>query len=233
MYITAVDSPDSVFFQVSGTEERIDNLMANLKDFCESGQALPVQAISPNELCLALFPEDNRWYRAVAEEVLQEGIVVRFIDYGNTDTVTVDNIRVFDSEFLSEQVLAAECMLSGIKPVGDNGEWCAETVDFLSSAGGDDGFVVTVLSTTKDLEVTLSDQNGDLSQRLISKGLARSSHIEPAMSVSASQPSVSYQSPVINEGKTMEVYITDVTSPGQFYCQLADYGNSLDESKYL
>lgn len=234
VYITAVDSPESIFCQLSGTEERIDNLMANLKDFCESGQALPVHAISPNELCLALFSEDNTWYRAVAEEVSPEEIVVRFVDYGNTDTITLDSLRTFDSQFLTEQVLAVECKLAGVKPVSGNGEWSAEAVDFLLNAGGDDGFFISVVSTTSDLEVTLSDQNGDLSQRLISEGLARSSQQEPAAPVlAASQPStdVSYQYPVVNDGKMMEVYITDITSPGQFYCQLADYGNSLDESK--
>lgn len=237
VYITSVESPDSVYCQLSGTEERLENLMTNLKDFYESGQGLLVQSISPNDLCTALFSEDDTWYRATAEEVSPEEITVRFIDYGNTDTLSLDNIRVFDSQFLSEQVLAVECKLSGIKPTSDNGEWSAEAADFLSNAGGDDGFVLKVISSTNLLEVTLSDQNGDLSQRLINEGLAKSSQHEPAVvPVSAVfQPSgsVSYQPPVINVGTTVEVYITDVTSPGQFYCQLADYGDSLDESKWL
>ncbi|KAK3752727.1 hypothetical protein QZH41_018695 [Actinostola sp. cb2023] len=276
IYITAVDSPDMMFCQLSGTEERLENLMGNLKDFYESshGRQLTVHSISPHELCVALVSEDNAWYRAVAEEVSPKEITVRFIDYGSTETLGLDSIKAICDQFLAEQVLAVECKLSGVRPASDDGEWKTEASDFLANAGGDDGFILKISSTANALEVILSDHEGDLAQRLINEGLAKSSQHEPAapkpaapqptvptpavpeaaapkptaptpavpepavakptaptpaVPVTKSSVSMSYQSPAVNAGSNTEVFITDVTSPGQFYCQLAEFGDNLDE----
>lgn len=240
VYITAVDSPETIYCQLNGTEERLENLMANLKEFYESGQQVALQSISPNELCVALFSEDGAWYRAVAEEVSPEGVTVRFIDYGNSETMSLGNVKAIDNQFMSEQILAIECGLSDVMPVRDDGEWSPEAADFLATAGGDDGFILTIKSDKDTLEVALSDNSGDLSQRLVNEGLAKSSRVSAVSSVVQAPPqqappqpgsAETYQSPPVTIGTTVEVYITDVTSPGQFYCQMAEYGDNLDESK--
>lgn len=242
LYITAVDSPDMIYCQVAGTEEKVDNLMASLTAFYESPQSreLSVQSAAAGQVCAALFSQDNAWYRAVVTNISSANATVRFIDYGNTETLALNNIRLLAEEFTKEPILMVKCKLSGVQPFGGAPNWAKEATEFLENVGGDNGFKVKVISSGDILGVKLCDEQGDLSDRLVKEGLAVARQQEadkPVQKPKQSSPKQSskpqtFQSPDIHVGRKIEVYVTDVTSPGIFCCQLAEFGDDLNQSEY-
>lgn len=64
-----------------------------------------------------MFDEDNTWYRAVCTEVAGDGMpAVRFIDFGNNQTVHVNNIRKMPAEFAYRRI-TIDCTLDGINEI--------------------------------------------------------------------------------------------------------------------
>ena len=47
---------------------------------------------------------DNNWYRARVEQVSGPSITVRYIDYGNKETVTVSDLRELEPAMLEPHV---------------------------------------------------------------------------------------------------------------------------------
>jgi tudor domain-containing protein 1/4/6/7 len=219
LYITAVDSPERMYCQLAGTEEKLDCLMSSLASFYGSSEAreLSVQAISVGQVCAA-FTQDKAWYRAVVEKVSSDNITVRFIDYGNTETLSLSNIRLLAEEFVKENVLSVTCKLSGVRPSGGAAEWPREATEFLENVGDEEGFKVKEISSGKVIEVKLCDREGDLGDRLVKKGLAMTNQQEPTKPVNQTKPpspkrgsKECFQSPDIKVGTKVEIYVTDIT----------------------
>jgi len=52
-------------------------------------------------LCVVKFSEDQLWYRAEVVDVVGPGLVhVRYVDYGNSETVSVWQLRKLIDSFL-------------------------------------------------------------------------------------------------------------------------------------
>lgn len=59
---------------------------------------------------------DGNWYRAVVKEILPNGNVkVHFVDYGNTEEVTVNELQTISSVFLQVPFQGVKCWLVGMK----------------------------------------------------------------------------------------------------------------------
>ena len=65
--------------------------------------------------CLAFFDEDGLWYRAVVEEVKENGVSVHYVDYGNSCTVPVENLRMLDPHLSSTPAMALKCSLYNVQ----------------------------------------------------------------------------------------------------------------------
>lgn len=58
---------------------------------------------------------DGNWYRALVEEILPDGnIKVHFVDYGNMEEVTVDELQMIPSKFLKLPFQGMRCWLVGM-----------------------------------------------------------------------------------------------------------------------
>lgn len=67
-----------------------------------------------NKFCLCVSLGDGRWYRALVEEsTSNETFKVQFVDYGNSEVVTLDKLRQISSTFLKLPFQAIQCWLSG------------------------------------------------------------------------------------------------------------------------
>lgn len=58
---------------------------------------------------------DGNWYRALVKEVVPNGNVkVHFVDYGNIEEVTADELQMIPSEFLILPFQGIQCWLVGM-----------------------------------------------------------------------------------------------------------------------
>lgn len=58
---------------------------------------------------------DGNWYRALVHEVVPNGNVkVHFVDYGNMEEVTADELQMIPSKFLNLPFQGVQCWLAGM-----------------------------------------------------------------------------------------------------------------------
>lgn len=61
-----------------------------------------------------LLPGDGNWYRALVREILPSGNVkVHFVDYGNVEEVTTDQLQALSPQFLLLPFQGMQCWLAG------------------------------------------------------------------------------------------------------------------------
>jgi len=84
--------------------------------YSNTGPPQPLPRVAGN------FSVDNTWYRAEVLEIINNNdqptqYKLRYIDYGNTETVTVDRIRALPPEFQKTPAQAKKQNLHILQPL--------------------------------------------------------------------------------------------------------------------
>ncbi|EDV48825.1 uncharacterized protein LOC6552621 [Drosophila erecta] len=74
--------------------------------------AVPGYVPRVGELCLALFSEDESWYRGVCQEVKDNMARILYCDFGNSEYVAVEHVKPMARDLLSD-VYATKCFIDG------------------------------------------------------------------------------------------------------------------------
>ncbi|KAM8833034.1 tudor domain-containing 6 isoform 2-T2 [Synchiropus picturatus] len=107
--ISCVESSDKFWCQMSKNAESLKRLMAELQDFYASPHPRPIV----ESVCVARNPDNGKWYRAkIMTNNHNPAVEVRFIDYGKTQRVPVQDIRPLDPAFLRLNAQAFQCSLA-------------------------------------------------------------------------------------------------------------------------
>ncbi|XP_061180909.1 uncharacterized protein LOC133189557 [Saccostrea echinata] len=106
-YVSHSDK-DQFFLQLASQEDTLGEVIENIQNHCE--KAKPLTDVAVNDYCCAKFTTDNSWYRALVTDIKGEMVDVLFIDFGNSDTVTTDNLRTLG---IVSPALAYRCCLTG------------------------------------------------------------------------------------------------------------------------
>ncbi|XP_042357222.1 tudor domain-containing 6 [Plectropomus leopardus] len=113
VYASCIVEPHFFWCQYANTEELIE--VTRLAQ--EAGQAqedmIFSETLGPGRPCLALFSDDNQWYRAQVIHRVQDAFNVMFIDYGNESEVDVKNVRSLPQSLLEKAPQAFLCCLNG------------------------------------------------------------------------------------------------------------------------
>ena len=232
VYVSAMESPGCFFCLVSGTEKKLMALMSEISSIYDSlsDEEFALSAISAGDICCAQFSEDCQWYRAVVEDNTNGTLTVRFIDYGNTETLPISRIKILKDAFFAEPPLAVRCSLLGIKPtVGET--WSDESATLFEELTSEKELDAKFLSFTEPFEIQLKEGGVDIAEELVRAKLAVSTQtaVEP---ITQSKPAGGqYTNPVVECGKMYDVVMTHLSSPGKFFCQLVDMKDQLDGSK--
>ncbi|CAH0583027.1 unnamed protein product [Chrysodeixis includens] len=83
----------------------------------ESPNMAPLNGIFENKACVALFPEDGRWYRASILQFSETKnlLKVRYVDYGNTSVVSLADIREINEKWVILTPATVPAQLHGIR----------------------------------------------------------------------------------------------------------------------
>lgn len=109
----SAEGPSSFSCQPTSTADDLAILMDNIAAFYEDEANQSEHTPEVGQQCIAMFTEDDGWYRASVEAISEEGIAVKYIDYGNSETVTQDRVCEIQPQF---QELAAQAIVYQIKP---------------------------------------------------------------------------------------------------------------------
>lgn len=232
VYITAVESPGCFFCQISGTEEKLNALMSEISAVYDSlsNEELVVNSINVGDVCCAQFSDDNQWYRAVVEDNTDSALTVRFLDYGNAETLPISRTKILKDTFFSEPPLAIKCSLVGVQPSAGEA-WPSEAGSLFEELTLEKELDAKFLSLTEPFEVHLSDNGVDIGEELVKAKLASTTK-SAAQPIAPDKPaSGGYAKPVVECGKMYDVVITHMSSPGKFHCQLVNMTEQLEGSK--
>ncbi|XP_065830231.1 tudor domain-containing protein 5-like isoform X3 [Oscarella lobularis] len=89
----------------------------------------PVASIVTRKPCCAKYHQDNKWYRGIVTGIKEDAKAeVFFIDYGNKEIISCNDVVPIDLAYLSLPSFALYCAFSCIKPPPPAEEWSADVV---------------------------------------------------------------------------------------------------------
>ena len=233
VFVSEVHSPDSIFFQTATqqTAIMIDDLSTNLNSHFQT-TVLPAIVKPPNKgsLVCAKFSQDGAWYRGEVLETSEGVCRVRFIDYGNTDSVQLCDMSPCPSQFFSIPAIAIECSLNGVSPLNSSSSWAIDSKAtlLLKQLCQDRVLRANVISSKAsshllvDLCAIIDGMEVNIASELIKKGVAKSSQQRPTQ-----EPSVEVSTVKLPTGTPVKVVVTDCSSPSSVWLQLFDKDKAL------
>lgn len=194
-----------------------------------------LRSLRPGCVCAALFDADETWYRATVEMVTGRDVTVFFLDYGNTETVSAGNIRELKEEFRTLPAQAIKCGLSGVAPA--SGRWTEEAAAKFEEMVMDKEYMATVISKEPvgSHIVSLFDpiESSDVASMLVDKQ-ADVKPVAASATKSAAKPSAvggnlpTYSTLSLRFNSKSQVFVSWVTTPGDFHVQLSSNQSILD-----
>lgn len=235
--VVFTNSLSDFFIQLSTDYAALDSLMENIASAYENGGDLMKESeILCGLYCIAQYSDDLKWYRAVIKSVEGNDATVQFVDYGNTEKVSFNNIKSIETEFSKLPIQAIHCKLFGIL---DGSSDKSKTQKFEDTVAGktleaefitEENGVYSVLmkevvndspaSTFVNEEfcdgVDLLKAKEDAIPNRTAANTTQSNEPEYASS-DAKWATTSYTS-----GTQKDVIVTWFTNPNNFYCQVLD-----------
>lgn len=122
-------SPSEFYVYRKGNAADLNDLTSQFTIYVTVRENVPTN-IEIGNIYLVKYKMDNNWYRArVTAAVDDEQFEVFYIDYGNKENTTAENMRSIPERFLKIPPLALRCSLFGCVPVG--GTWSMEAINIM------------------------------------------------------------------------------------------------------
>lgn len=99
--VSFVYSCNRFYIQLSSKETELVDLMKNLQEICQMNESIDVSSLQAGLPCCALYESDGLWYRSQVVEVLGTNVIVRYIDYGNEESIPSCQLKNIDGEHLT------------------------------------------------------------------------------------------------------------------------------------
>ena len=181
---------------------------------------LTAQVIPCNtgDFILALFDEDQVWYRAKVIQVYSDKLKVLFVDYGNVETISINNAKQMSHDLREFPILATKGELLDIYP--NNGvSWTEPETETVENKLVTDGLEYIV-------EIKSFDTRGG-NFRLYSEGtqVTHGKLAPPKQAIAKSSPA----GLKLQIGQSYRSFLSYVESANKFWIQLVDKQNELDD----
>ncbi|GFR13574.1 RING finger protein 17 [Trichonephila clavata] len=129
--ISQISSKNVVYIQVlkilnpkDEYEEKLNNnveaflqLIATLQEKAEHFPKLKNPL--PGKPCCAKYSFDDNWYRCEVTDLTENGAVVLYVDYGNSEIVSLNDLKEIEHQFIDFPVQIRFCELHDLKNIGD------------------------------------------------------------------------------------------------------------------
>lgn len=245
-YASSISGPEYFWCQYRDTAElnEIDRLAQN--EGRTQHDPNFANNLIPGSPCLALFSDDNVWYRAQILSKSQDKFSVLFIDYGNEADVTVKNVRPMSSRLLEALPQGFLCCLEGFDLT--KGAWDDKVYDHFYSLLVDNLLTVTPSCSVENPDTKLPQfvvqiqcrsmavnkamlkywkANGNIDD--ISSNLAQNLSISGPTNLNLSTQKA-FKKPNVSLNRMEQVYASCIVDPHYFWCQFA---NSADLDKIV
>ncbi|XP_026802784.3 tudor domain-containing 6 isoform X2 [Pangasianodon hypophthalmus] len=152
VYASVIIGPQLFWCQYAETEklQEISDIIQKIGSNLESG-ALNVETLQIGSGCIALFDEDQLWYRAKVTSVEKDTLSVLFVDYGNESKVKMSDVRPLPFEVSDLPPQAFACQLDGFNVL--EGSWDDKAADQFFELINDHLLKVTILKLASSCDM--------------------------------------------------------------------------------
>ena len=172
--VSHATSPENVFIQFCSSSQGLLRMMEDIQISVQNCVQfkIAVSTIRKGLACLAMWPVDQRWYRALVLEVNKFDVLIQFVDYGESMCVSNANLHVIEPRFFQEPFFAFKVKLAAVVL---RNECCEEKFkNFLKENAGP--FIMSVVEEdvadgTKSVKFINPENGEDLSTRLFQRGI--------------------------------------------------------------
>ncbi|XP_064632258.1 uncharacterized protein LOC135490748 [Lineus longissimus] len=139
-----------------------------------------LMGLAPGEIIAAQFSEDTSWYRAKVLDADTDSrtVEVFYVDFGNSEWISEDRVRLMEPQFLHMPFQAIECFLSNVEPI-DGLAWSKESRDYFQKLVDGKRLFAHVISKNLngvlrlDLYDTENEEDIYINKHLVQSGYAR------------------------------------------------------------
>nr|XP_054597738.1 tudor domain-containing 6 [Nothobranchius furzeri] len=154
VYASCIAEPDFFWCQFSNTTDDLHKVSQLAQEFGQEDQDVMFpQSLESGSPCLALFSQDDQWYRAQVMQKEGETLRVLFVDYGNEAEVDIKNVRALPKSLMEMSPQAFLCRLSGFEK--SKGSWDDTAYDEFYKLLVDKPLKVTVLDMEEHSEMEI------------------------------------------------------------------------------
>jgi tudor domain-containing protein 1/4/6/7 len=216
---------ENLYFQKED-KHTLDLLSTQVCTYCQSNTTPYTPVIG--ELVCALYSADSTWYRAEVLDINEDDYLLQFFDYGNSETVKCNAIRIIDPTLITVPRLAVCCHLKGVDLTGLSEE---KKLEFLTMAMSENVQVEAVGKHEHFYDVILYTSSGEninqtfLSQDMIEEPIQETPGVIMACTLSAKSLPL--------DGTKSDVFITDATSMDKIYLQFYGEENQQTQTDLL
>ena len=121
----AVYSPSEIYLQLLTKE--FNQMIPKITQYHDDMDAHPkptdvvnFESVEPGQYFFAKYSSDNCWYRALIRSKQIDTVEVYFVDYGNTDKISIEHLRFLPEAFATLPQQAFKCTLNTIKPIDND-----------------------------------------------------------------------------------------------------------------
>lgn len=197
--------PEGIYLQKAAFADLLADLLQRLYDFYNDTE--PVEHDwKTADFCCAKSVNDEQWYRAKILKLEDEEINVQYVDYGNSETLPVSNLRKLDSGFYTPHALSLKVYL--------HVTWIVPEDNLLELAG-DTEYNAVVLRGSDGWVVELLDGSGQsITDKLVELGFAAALENSPFKRVVEGGRFV--------EGSDINISVSFIDSPLQLWIFVGD-----------
>ncbi|XP_076855400.1 tudor domain-containing protein 1 [Brachyhypopomus gauderio] len=227
--VTHLQSPSEIICQKLENASVIQQLQMSLREHCSETQASEDFRPAPGTVCCSLFSEDHQWYRAkVLAYSSEDRVCVGYVDFGNSEEVTLNHLRPISVDLLSLATQAIPCHLAGVKPTSET--WSEDAVMMLKRLVCNRFIKVEILGQRDGMAlVSMVDESSDpqtnIAELLVTTGYAAEGNVEAeevGEGVGSENAAVDKlvwscaELPI--DGQKVVLVISVLENPGEFYC---------------
>ena len=229
VYVSHVVSPDEFYVQFESALDDLSALSGELSRFYFSlGPSTSVlRSPSPGMSCCARFSQDGDWYRGRIKRVTSSGAEVEFVDYGNCEVVSLNQVKDPEKDFMQ---LPQQAILCGLNATKDH--WSAGEVNIFKSVALDKSFNAKfIIRDGQKWRVSLDSGGASVVDMFMTKDAADLQ--QEGRGISSVQVGRYALPHKVTSGQIEEVYVSHVTESGDFYIQLSKSSADLEAIENL
>lgn len=224
VWVSHINNASSLYLQRNSDQELMAVFLEKLFEFYESNEEQT--DLSVGDLCCAKSELDENWYRGRVESITDDNCTVLYIDYGNSETVSKNNLRKLDPQFYNTHELALNVGLN-LKEISTD-----LTAKLTELTTDKPELKAVIFYAESGWLVDLYDGETSINQTLIELNLAAAleEHVPKALEIQEVEVSVEIVAAETHDDAIhTSIAITHVDSPSEFYVQLVANEKAIED----